>query len=177
MAETEVKVQQGKIEAVGKLKEQFAGYSDFIFTDYRGLTVEQITELRHRLREQRSVFKVVKNRYAKIVLQGLKAPDMSAHLTGPTAIALVRDDAASTAKILFDYTKESPLQVKGGLIEGGVYDAKQVEALSKLPSKNVLLAQLMGTMKAPVQNLVFALNGITTKLVRTLVAVADAKKG
>jgi len=177
MAETEVKVQQSKIEAVGKLREQFAGYHDFIFTDYRGLTVAQITELRHRLRVQRSVLKVVKNGYAKIVLQGMKAPDMSAHLTGPTAIALVKEDVAAAARILFDFTKESPLHVKGGLIEGGVYDSKQVEVLSKLPTKNVLLAQLMGTMKAPVQNLVFALSGITTKLVRTLAAVAEAKKG
>ncbi len=177
MAETEAKVQQSKIEAVGKLKEQFAAYRDFIFTDYRGLTVAQITELRHRLREQRSVFKVVKNGYAKIVLRGLNAPDVSGHLTGPTAIALVKEDAAAAARTLFDYTKESPLKVKGGLIEGGVYDSRQVEALSKLPSKNVLLAQLMGTMKAPLQNLVFALNGITTKLVRTLVAVAEAKQG
>lgn len=177
MAESTTKVTQAKLDTVAKLKEQFAAYKDFIFTDYRGLTVEQITELRHRLREQQSVYKVVKNRFAKIALTELKAPDISANLTGPTAIALIKQDAAAAAKILLDFTKESPLQVKGGLIEGGVYGKEQVEALSTLPPKPVLIAQLMGVMQAPLQNLVYALSGIPTKLARTLAAVADSKKG
>ena len=91
-------------------------------------------------------------------------------------MALARKDSGPVAKILVDYAKEVPtLEVKGGYIGGSAFNAKQVESFSKLPSKNELLSMLMSTMQAPTQNLVFVLNGVTTKLVRTLQAVADKK--
>lgn len=170
-------VQQKNIDAVNAIKEQLDKYNDIIFADYRGLTVAQITELRDKLREQQAIFKVIKNRFAKIALNQLERPDASSYLTGPTAFALAAADSATVAKTLVDFARETPLKVKGGLIEGGLFSGEQVEAFSKLPSRDQLLGMLMGTMQAPIQNLVFAMNGVTQKLVRTLQAVADQKAG
>lgn len=181
MAGTKVKVEGGKevqqknVAAVASLKELFGSYKDLIFADYRGLTFEQISLLRAQLREKNAMFKVVKNRAAKIALQQLHQPDVSAHLTGPTAVALTHEDSAAIAKMLFDYSRETPLAIKGGIIEGGVFDSRQVEDFSKLPGRRELLAMLMGTMNAPIQNFVYAVSGVTQKLVRTLAAVAESK--
>jgi large subunit ribosomal protein L10 len=181
MAGTKVKTEDGKdiqqknIDAVGALRGQLESYKDIIFADYRGLTVAQMTDLRTRLREKKAVFKVVKNSFAKIALSQLKRGDASEYLTGPTAFTLAAEESASVAKMLFDFARESPLKIKGGLIEDGVFNGDQVEAYSKLPGRRELLAMLMGTMNAPVQNLVFAINGVTQKLVRTLAAIAEQK--
>src|SRR5690606_20289375 len=119
----------------------------------------------------------VKNNFARIAFEELTKPDVSGYLTGPTALALARGDSAPVAKALLDLSKEFPIAVKGGLIEGNIFDAKQVEAFSKLPSRLQLIAMLMSTMNAPLQNLVYAMNGVTQKLVRVLQAVADQKAG
>lgn len=175
---SEKKLQPAKVEAVSSLRERFGGYKDFFFANYRGMTVEQITNLRKELRKEKSEFKVVKNNFAKIAFRDLKSGDVDKYLVGPTAIAMVKEDASPVAKILVEFAKEVPtLELKAGLIGGTVFDPKQVEAFSKLPGKAQLLAMLMGTMKAPTQNLVYVLNGVTTKLVRTLQAVADQKAG
>ena len=170
------KIQPAKIEAVADLDKQFEGVSDYIFASYRGMTVEQLFTLRRQLRKENAEFKVVKNNFAKIVFRNKKADGVDGYFVGPTAVALSRKDSGPVAKILVDFAKEVPtLEVKGGYIGGFAFDAKQVEAFSKLPSKNELLSMLMGTMKAPAQNMVYALNGVATKLVRTLVAYGDKK--
>lgn len=176
MSEYTVKVQQHKTDAVEALKDQFKDISTFIFADYRGLTVEQISELRGKLREQQAQLKVVKNRFAKIALQELERPDAGEYLTGPTAVALPADEAGPVAKTLLEYAKDTSLEVKGGIVEGMVYDFNQIEAFSKLPTKLELISMLMSTMKAPVQNLALVLNAVPEKLVRTLQAVADKKQ-
>jgi len=172
----EPRVNDQKREAVGRIKESIATARDIIFTDYRGLTVAQITDLRGKLRGSRTVYKVVKNDYARIAMSQLGLPDASALLAGPTAVALVPTDVGPAAKVLLDFTKESPLQVKGAIVGGRLFGAKDVEALSRLPGRETLLAMLMGTMKAPLQNLVYVINGVPSKLVRTLAAVAEKKK-
>lgn len=177
MAEYTTKVQSHKVESVDSLKHAFEGVNDYIFTNYRGLTVAQITELRNRLRAENAVYKVIKNRFAKIALKDMDQPLVDEHLTGPTAVALARGESGTVAKILFEMSKELPLEVKGGIINGNVFNAAQVEAFSKLPSRLELIAKLMGTMKAPIQNLVYTIDAVPTKLVRTLQAVADQKKG
>ncbi len=172
----EKKVQPYKLEAVAELKEMFETAKDYIFTNYRGLTVDQITDLRNQLREQNAELKVIKNRFAKIAFKQMEMPELGDNLIGPTAVALSREEAGPVAKILVRFGKDAPVELKGGLIEGEVFDAEQVEAFSKLPTKIELIGKLLGTMQAPVQNLVFALNGIPVKLVRTLQAVADKKE-
>ena len=171
----QTKVNDSKVAAVDALKEQFAEASDFIFANYRGLTVDQITRLRTTLRENDAEFKVVKNNFAKIAFQQMEQPDVSDYLVGPTAVAIARQDSAPVVKALFDFAKDNPVEVKGALVGGTVYDAAQAEAYSKLPSRDALYAQLMSVMQAPLQNLVYALNGVPTKMVRVMQAVADAK--
>ncbi|MCF7945960.1 MAG: 50S ribosomal protein L10 [Spirochaetia bacterium] len=173
--EYQVKVQQPKVDAVRALKEEFSSTEDYIFTNYRGLTVEQISDLRTRLRKENALYKVVKNRFAKIALQELEKPMVDDQLKGPTAIALSKGDAGPVAKVLVEFAKDAPMEIKGGILNGNVFDAKQVEAFSKLPTRDELIASLMGTMRAPIQNVVYVLNAVPTKLVRTLQAVADAK--
>jgi len=169
------KIQQYKLDAVIELKERFGDVQDFIFTDYRGLNVEQITELRNKLREQNAEYKVVKNRFAKIAFHELEHEGVDDFLFGPTAIALSGEDSSPVAKTLVNMAKDLPLKVKGGLISGSVFTSDQVEAFSMLPTKEELYAKLMATMNAPLQNLVYVINGVTQKLVRTLQAVADKK--
>lgn len=177
MSEYQTKIQPEKSEAIKSLKDDFQEVKDFIFTDYRGLTVEQITELRTKLRANNATYKVVKNRFAKIALSDLEKADAGKYLVGPTAVALSANDTSEVAKTLLEFAKNSPMEVKGGIVDGFVFNAAQIEALSKLPTRMELIASLMGTMMAPVQNVVYLLNAIPTKLVRTLQAVADAKAG
>jgi large subunit ribosomal protein L10 len=175
MTEHVTKVQQHKVDALESIKAKFGENKDFIFTDYRGLTVDQITELRSRLREKQAEYRVVKNRYAKLAFKQMEMPDVADLLVGPTALALLKDDASAVAKILFEYSKDAPVAVKGAIVDGRVFDGAETEALSRLPGREQLLAQLMSTMNAPLQNLVYAMNGVTQKLVRVLQAVADQK--
>jgi len=160
----EVKVQQSKIDAVKSLKEAFGEASDFIFADFRGINVEKVTELRSRLREDGAELKVVKNNYAKIAFKELDHPEVAEFLVGPTAVAMIKGEAGLAAKTLVEFEGDTPLKLKSGLIGGELYDLEKIVAFSKLPTKKELI-----------QMLLFAINGTTTKLVRTLQAVADKK--
>jgi large subunit ribosomal protein L10 len=170
------KVHQHKTDAVEAVKSRFESASNYVFANYRGLTVDQITELRNQLREKNAEFRVIKNRYAKIALEQLEKPDVSDFLIGPTAVALMEDDFSPVVKALLDYGKEHSVEVKGAIIDGTVFDSVQAEKLSKLPSRDELLAKLMGTMNAPLQHFLYALNGVPTKLVRALKAIQEKKE-
>ncbi len=148
------RITPAKEEAVKALKDEFSQYTGYIFTDYRGMTVEQITKLRRTLIEKDAAFRVVKNRFAKIALTDLDR-NADEQLIGPTAIALVKGEEANlVAKDLFAIKKEgASIDVKGALLDGEFFNAEQIEAFSKLPSRLELIACLMGTMKAPVQKL------------------------
>jgi large subunit ribosomal protein L10 len=158
-------LQKAKIDAVAATKSILEGYSDFIFANYRGLTVEQITNLRRQLRVKNSSFKVIKNNFARVAFEELKITTVSDFLTGPTAIALIKDETNDVAKILYDFVKEAPaLEIKGGYVSSEVYDTAKLEAFSKLPGKKQLVAMIMSTINAPVQ-----------KLAATIQAYADKK--
>lgn len=174
MAEYTAKLQQHKIDAVSDLKDMFQETSDFIITDYRGLNVDQITDLRGKLRETGAVYRVVKNRYVKIALHDLDMPEIGDKLIGPTAIALTSDEAGPAAKILVAFSNDSSLELKGAVIDGQIFDDDQVKEFSKLPTKNELIAQLMSAMNGAVTNFMYVLKAVPEKLVRTLQAVADA---
>ena len=127
--------------------------------------MEQITALRGQLRAKGCSYKVVKNNFARIAFEEMKAADVSSYLVGPTAVALASDEPNSVAKVLFDFSKEVPaLVIKGGLFGGEIFDAGKIEAFSKLPGKKALISMLMSAMQAT-----------TSKLARTLQAVADKK--
>lgn len=168
MENYQTRITPAKEDAVKALKDEFSGYNGFIFTEYRGMTVAQITELRTELRKNDAQYRVIKNRFAKIAMKELGKSGAEEQMVGPTAIALAKGDESNVvAKALYAAIKNgSPMQVKGALIDGELMSADQVEALSKLPTKLELIASLMGTMKAPVQ-----------KLAATLLAYVESKGG
>jgi large subunit ribosomal protein L10 len=175
MSEKTQKIQQYKTDAVTAIKESIEEYGDFILTDFRGLNVDKITELRNKLKDQDSILKIVKNNFTRIALSDIKYPDISDYLFGPTALALVKNDSGQVAKILFDYAKIESISVKGGIIDGRVMSKDEIEAMSKLPGKNQLISMLLSAMTGPVRNMMYAMNGVTQKLVRTLKAVEEKK--
>jgi len=177
MAMRASKIQSPKAEAIAQVKEMIGGSSDFVFTEYRGLTVEQISALRKQLREKGAELHVVKNNFARIAFEELGyTKEVANLLEGPTAVSFIKVDSNDVAKILLDFAKDNPaLVVKGALVDKNLMDIKQVEAFSKMPGRKQLIAMLMSTMKAPAQNLVYVLNAVPTKLVRTLAAVGEKK--
>ena len=157
-------LQPAKTAAIEETKKSFEGYNDFIFTEYRGLTVEQITKLRDKLREKEVPLKVVKNNFAKVAFSEMKIENVDAYLKGPTAIAMVKEDSNEAAKILFDFKKEAPtLVVKGGYIGNEIYDEAKIEAYSKVPGKKQLIAMLMSTINGPVQKIAATLQAYVDK--------------
>ena len=177
MAIVAKKIQEAKVKSIGEIKDAFSVSQDFIFTDYRGLTVEQITNLRKQLRGKGAQYKVVKNNFARLAFEQLSAPgDVAGYLSGPTAIAIAPNDANEVAKILMDFTREAPaLHIKGGLVGKDVYTAQQVEAFSRLPSRLELISMLMSVMNGPARNLAAALNDVPARLVRTVKAIGEKK--
>jgi large subunit ribosomal protein L10 len=173
MAQTTKKIQQYKTDAVNKLKEHFASAPDLIFSDFRGLTFPQMIDLRAKLTEKGTAYRVVRNTFARIAMKEAGLPDASSWLEGPTALAFLGADPSPAAKIMMDFTRSAPLTIKGGVISGKLFSAKEVEALSRLPGRLDLLAMLMGTIHAPLRNMMYAMNGVASKLVRTLAAVAE----
>jgi len=171
------KLQNAKVKSIGEMKDAFSVSQDFIFTDYRGLTVEQITNLRRQLRGKGACYTVVKNNFARLAFEQLSAPnEVADYLVGPTAIAIAPKDANEVAKVLVDFTREAPaLKMKGGLMGKDVYTAQQMVAFSSLPSRLELISMLMSVMNGPARNLAAALNDIPARLVRTVKAIGEKK--
>jgi len=168
MAVRAKKIQPAKAEAIESAKKLFSEYNGFIFADYRGLTVEQITALRDKLREKNAVLKVVKNNFARIAFEDMKVENVANYLKGPTVVAMAKEDANEVAKVLFDFakdvSKENPvLTVKGANIENEDFDAAKIEAYSKVPGKKQLIAMLMSAMNGPVQKLAATLQAYVDK--------------
>ena len=145
--------------------------------DLSGLNVEAVTDLRSRLRAESAECQVIKNTLTRFAIKNAGLPDLGKHLEGPTAL-VISDDPVAPAKILTDFgkTHENRPRIKGGLLSGVIIDASQVEALSKLPSREELLARVVGGIAAPISGLVFSLSGILGKMVRVLAAVAQKKE-
>ena len=170
------KLQPAKTAAIEEAKKVLGEYSNFVFVDYRGLTVEQITKLRHSLREKNSQLKVFKNNFARVAFDELKNNEVSQYLSGPTAIALIKEDANESAKILFDFAKDAPaLVVKGAWVDNELYDAAKIEALSKLPGKKQLIAMLMSAINGPARKLAGTLQAYVEKLEKEGPAAAAPK--
>jgi large subunit ribosomal protein L10 len=169
-------VQQYKVDKVNQVKEYFNNNKYYVFNDYSGLNVEKITELRDQLRELNSKFVVIKNNYITKIVKEKEMPDLGESLIGPTAVTFTNDDVSEVLKILFKYSKGSTLKVKGGWVDGRVFNKEDLDALSKLPGRDQLIAMLMSTLNAPIQNFVFACNDVIGRFVRALNAVGESKK-
>jgi len=166
-----------KIEQVAQLTSLLEQSKGAILTDYRGLTVAEITDLRRRLQQAGAEYHVVKNTLFRIAA-GEQAATLDRFLEGPTAVAFALDDPVAPAKTIFDFIREKrKAEVKAGLIEGTLYEMEGVRQLSQLPTRPVLVGQVLGAIQAPLYNLVGTLQGVINNLVWTLQALHDQKAG
>ena len=132
-----------------------------VIVDHRGLTVAEDTELRKQLREAGITYKVYKNTMMNFAFKGTDCEGLAPYLEGPSAIAISKDDATAPARILCKFAKTAKaLEVKGGVVEGTVYDSKGIEAISNVPSREELLGKLLGSIQSPITNLARVLNQI-----------------
>jgi len=167
---------QLKEQTVAEIKERFARASSVILVDYRGLTVKELQELRGKLRDSGSELKVYKNTLTEIAMRELAMPDLGALLEGPSAFTFSYGDPVAPAKTLMAYAKDhKALEVKGGFIERSITDADGVKALASLPTREELIAKLLGTMQNPVAGFVRVLAGPAGAFARVVKAIADQK--
>ena len=168
-----------KTAAVEELKGALARSQGLVLTNYRGLTVAEITELRKRLREVGAEYHVTKN--TLLIRAFGDMPDaLKDLLQGPTAIAFCHGDPVAVSKALFGFLRDlrkPEVSVKGAYLEGRVFSAEEVVALSKLPPRPVILGQVLGTIQAPLSNFVGTLHGVLSEFARTLQARADQLQG
>ena len=166
---------------VAELESELKDAKGAVFTSFKGLTVAMDTDLRRQLRAAGVSYKVVKNTMVRIAADNINLSGIDSHLEGTTAFAFSKDDAVAPAKVICDFIKKNRLEdagiltVKVGLVEGKVIDASGVKALAALPSKEVLIAKLLGTMQAPIANTVGVLSGILRKPLYVLNAIAEKK--
>ena len=163
-----------KAEQVELLTEKLKKAKVAVLTDYRGLTVSQIQELRGKLRTGDVEYRVVKNTLARRAAEAAGVPALEKELEGPVAIAFGYDDLSLPSRLINEFVRTTRLKVdvKGGLVEGRVFSPDQVKQLADLPSREVLLAQLLGTLQSPVAQLV----GIMQTPLQQLLGVLDAYK-
>lgn len=165
-----------KEELVVAIKERFANCDAVIMADYRGLSVKEMQQLRVSLRESGAELTVYKNSLADIAMRELAMPSMSEYLAGPTGFVFITGDPVAPAKALTTFAKKhKALELKGGLVENQVIDADGVKAIAMLPSREELLAKLLGTMLNPIVGFARVLNGPVEAFARTVAAVADQK--
>jgi large subunit ribosomal protein L10 len=165
-----------KEQLVEEIKDRFSGSPAVLLVDYRGLTVKEIQQLRGALRSAGSELTVYKNSLTEIAMRELALPSMSEQLAGPTAFVFAGEDPVASAKTLTAFAKDhKALELKGGLVENQVVDAEGVKAIATLPSREELLAKLLGSMQAPIVGFARVLNGPVEAFARTVQAVADQK--
>ena len=165
-----------KEQVVNEIKEKFQRAEAVVLVDYRGLNVAEVTELRKRLREAGADYKVYKNTLMTRALTELGIEGLIPYLTGPNAVALGYDDPVVPAKIISEFAKDhDKLEIKVGMISRKVIGVEGIKALANLPSKEVLVAQALGGLNAPITGFVNVLQGNIRKLVYALNAIAEKK--
>ena len=163
MSEASIAKKAQEVEVVtAKLKEA----ASVVVVDYRGLTVEQVTDLRKQLRDANIEMKVIKNGILRRAAEAAGLEGMEDVFVGPTAVAFSNEDVVAPAKIMNDFAKNAKaLEIKGGIVEGNVSSVEEIVALAKLPNREGLLSMLLSVLQAPVRNVAYAVK-----------AVADAKE-
>ena len=173
-------VQHKKLNTVENLKERLAGAKAIILVDYKGINVEQVNKLRNLFKEAKVDYLVQKNTLIKIALNELGINDLDVYLQGPTAVAISKDDEVTPAKVLVKFVKDvmedaNFPKFKGGLISGKVMNQSELQKIAQLPSREELLARIMGSMQAPLSNFVNVSQGIIRKFVYAIDALAKQK--
>ncbi len=158
-----------KQEVVEEIVDKISRAQALVLVDYRGLNVDEVTNLRNQYRAENVDYKVYKNTMMRFAFEKAGIEGMDEHLTGPNAVAFCYDDPVAAAKISQKFAKgNEKLVIKAGLVDGKVIDSKGVDALAKLPPKEVLVAQVLGTLNAPIQGFATVLQGTLGGLVRCL---------
>lgn len=157
-----------KVELKRPIIDEIKGFANgakaAVLVDYRGLTVEQDTALRKKLREAGVVYKVYKNTYLKMAFEGSDFAQLNSHLEGPTAIAFGLEDATAPARILAEFAKTADkLELKAGVVEGTYYDQKGILKVATIPSREVLISNLLGSLQSPITNFARVLKQIAEK--------------
>jgi large subunit ribosomal protein L10 len=165
-----------KKEVVAEVAERLTKAQAVVLAEYRGLPVEQITVLRSQARASGVYLRVLKNTLARRAVKGTPFEKLSDQMVGPLAYG-ISDDPVAAAKVLHAYAKgNDKLVIKGGALPNQLMSAKEVGALATLPSREELLAKLLGTMQAPIAKFVQTLNEVPSKFVRAVAAVRDQKE-
>ena len=149
---------------VQEIAENVKDAQSVVIVDYRGLTVEQDTQLRRQLREAGITYKVYKNTMMNFAFKGTDFEALAPHLEGPSAIAISKEDATAPARVLAKFAKTTPaLELKGGVVEGVYYDAKGIVGISSIPSREELLSKLLGSIQSPIANFARVMNQLAEK--------------
>ncbi len=164
------------IENVAKIGTQLEGISAMWVVDYRGMTVKETEALRRALRECDAVMGVYKNTLMRLALENAGQPAMGEILAGPSAFVFAEGDPVASAKTIKDFAATNPnLVIKGGLMEGTVYDAQQVEAIASLPTREQLYGQLAGLISGFARRIAVSINGVPAGMARALKELAEQK--
>ena len=158
------KNRQIKEAKVAEIREKLEKAQAIVLADYQGLTVEEDTALRKTLREAGVEYKVYKNNLVTLAAKELGIEGLDSYLEGPVSIAFGYEDATAPARVLHTFAKDhKKLELKAGMVEGTLYNKEEVEKLATIPSKEVLIAKLLGSFKAPLSNVEYLLNAIKEK--------------
>ncbi|NVL91253.1 MAG: 50S ribosomal protein L10 [Desulfobacterales bacterium] len=169
--------QSKKEKIVETLHKKFSKAKALVLTDFRGMDMSAMNELRSQLREVSVEYRVVKNTLMSRATDGTDMSLLKEHFFGPCAVALSYEDLVSPAKVLVKFSEDNAaLQVKAGVVEGRVVDLAGIKRLAELPSREALLAQLLSQMNAPAAGLVTVLNGVTRNFVGVLAAIKQQKE-
>lgn len=142
-----------KQPVIAEISENIKDAQSVVLVDYRGLTVEQDTELRKQLREANVIYKVYKNTMMNFAFKDTDFAQLADKLEGPSAIAISKEDATAPARVIVNFAKKADkLEVKAGVVEGTLYDADGIKELSKIPSREELLSKLLGSIQSPITN-------------------------
>lgn len=158
------KNKQLKQAKVQEIREKLEKAEAVVLSNYQGLTVEEDTQLRKSFREAGVEYKIYKNTLVILAARELGIEGLDQYLEGPVSIAISYEDATAPARILNDFAKDhKKIELKAGLVQGVVYDENKIKEIASIPPKEVLIAKLLGSLKAPVSNLVYLLNAIKEK--------------
>jgi large subunit ribosomal protein L10 len=167
---------QEKEETVERLRSDMGPDSHLVLTEYRGLTVEEMTELRSKIRSASGTLRVMKNTLVRRAMEGTGGEAVMDLLTGPNALAFTREDPVPMVKVLADASKsKEAVKLKGGVVEGRSVTPEEILRIAQLPSREVLLAKTLGTLAAPMQGMVNVCQGTIRNFVYVLDALRQAK--
>ena len=166
-----------KQEVIDRLKEKFQESASVICVDFRGVNVEKITQFRRQIQGTSGNYQVVKNTLARRAIEKTSFKELNRFLVGPTGIVFCPGEPMESAKVVAKFVDETngALQIKGGIVEGAVFDAKGIKKVATLPSRQELLAQFVAALQSPISGFVGTLEGIAREFVYTLQAIADKK--